>query len=215
MTQARTATPEGQIVRYRGRAWFAALLWLLGLICWAEAVGSIFLGWFGMLDLGLVCLIAGHTCFTFGWGEAVACVELRNDGFALRLPRYRGYFPFWPIQRLSGAWTDVVALRRTPVGARILWIRFDYVMHTIITKRGRIMLFEPLANDFFRNTRGTGLNLPAGDIADAFARRSRVAPTDCGQVWGGGLWRNLVFGGPDVLRHPGSPPAAASEEGQS
>ena len=131
-------------------------------------------------------------------GEAIARIELRDDGFSLRLPGYRGYFPSWPIQRLEGEWSDVTRLARRRVHAGILGIRFDYIAHRVTTGNGSIVLFEPLPNDFSRNTRGAGLNLPVHEIAAAFSSRTGCPVRDEGEIQGGGLWRNLAYGGPDL-----------------
>jgi len=192
---------------FHGRKWLAAYEWVLGLLLVAVTVSDFLLGWPAVLLMGVPALGAAYACFTFGIGEAVARVELRGDGFALRLPRYRGYLPFLPVQRLDAKWTEVTALRRRYVRARIIGIRFDYIAHRIETRHGAIMLFEPLPNDFFRNTRGTGLNLPARQIAEEFSRRAGRFPHDDGEIWGGGLWRNMVLGGVELWPSAAPPPS--------
>lgn len=177
---------------FRGRRWFAAYLWVLGLLCLVVGCGSVAIGWFAVVVMGVPALVAGYACLLIGWGEAVARIELRRDGFDLRLPRYRGYLPFWPARRLRAGWGEVTALRRRHVRARLLGLPFDYVAHTVETPGGRIMLFEPLPTDLFRNARGTGLNLPVPAIMAEFARRTGLAPSEQSASDGGGLWRTLT-----------------------
>jgi hypothetical protein len=138
-------------------------------------------------------------CLTYGWGEAVARVELKNDGFSLRLPSYRGYFPFWPARRLEGKWPDVTGISHCHVAATMLGVRFDYVAHRFETRSGSIVLLEMLANELSHDSRRSSLNLPVGAIAAEFARNARLAPHDGGRVHGGGLWRNLFLGGPSFV----------------
>ena len=194
-TRPQIGSP-GLVQRFRGRRWLAAYLWVMALICLGLAGATVLLGWPGMLFMGLPALFAGYFCLTYGWGEAVARVELRADGFSLRLPDYRGYFPFWPAYRLEGKWPEVTAIRRCHVRAKCLGIRFDYVMHSFETRDGGIMLLEQLPNELSRDSRKSGLNLPAPAIAAEFARRAGLEARDDGEMWGGGLWRNLVSGGP-------------------
>jgi hypothetical protein len=185
----------GAVRKFRGRRWFALYLLVLGLACLPLAAATPFIVWFAAPVMGLPLLASAYACLTIAWGEAVAYVELGAEGLSLRLPTYRGYFPFWPAQRLSGRWSDVTGLRRRRVRASIVSIRFDYVAHWIETRDGGAMLCEPLPNDFFRNTRGTGLNLPVHDIAEEFAWRTGIRPRSGDDARGGGLLRNLVFGG--------------------
>lgn len=180
------------VLVYRGRRWLALYLWLLGLLCATVGIASPAAGWFAVMVMAPITLVSGYVCLLIGWGEAVARVELRPDGFDLRLPRYRGYLPFWPARRLRAGWGEVTALRRRHVRARLLGLPFDYVAHTVETPGGRIMLFEPLPTDLFRNARGTGLNLPVPAIMAEFARRTGLAPSEQSAADGGGLWRTLA-----------------------
>lgn len=183
------------LVIYRGRLWLAIYLWILAPICFGLAIATIvFIGWVAFLVMGLVLLIVGWYLVLIGLGEAVARVELRPDGFRLRLPRYRGYLPFWPIQCLDAAWSDVTALHRRRVEARLFFARFDYVRDTIATRHGEAVLFEPLPNDFFANTRGTGQHLPVPEILQIFRARTGIVPGDDPSTNGGGLLSNMVFG---------------------
>ena len=194
-----SSTSKGSGVQiFRGRIWFAAYLWILAAACLALTVTSLFLDWFAFLVVGLVALVSAYACLTIGWGEAIARIELRDDGFSLRLPGYRGYFPFWPARYLEGKWPDVTGLARRRVHAGILGIRFDYIAHRVTTGNGSIVLFEPLPNDFSRNTRSAGLNLPVHEIAAVFSSRTGCPLRDEGEIQGGGLWRNLAYGGPDL-----------------
>ena len=187
---------------FRGRRWFAGYVWLLGLLCIALGLATPAVDWFAVAVMGPVTLVSGYVCLLIGWGEAVARVELSPAGFDLRLPAYRGYLPSWSVCRLRGAWDDVVSISHRRVRARIIGIRFDYVAHVIATRQGRIMLLEPLRNDFFRNTRGTGLNLPVAAIMAEVARRTGRGSVDLGSADGGGLWRSLTGRGPAATDTP-------------
>lgn len=178
----------------RGRLWLAIMLWVFGAICFALVIATFFLGWFAVFSIGLSCLFASYVCLTFGYGEAVLRVELRPDGFSIRLPRYRGYYPFWPARRLSGRWQDVTELRRTWVTARMLVTPLTYIAHTIHTKTGGIMVFESLPLGKVENRRVPGRRLDVPHILDEFARRSPVPRTSHGPVNGGGTLRNLLLG---------------------
>lgn len=183
-----------------GRRWLGALLWLFASLCIVLAASTVLLGWSAVLFIGIPVLIAAFVCLTYGWGEVIALVELCNDGFSLRLPSYRGYFPFWPARRLKGEWTEVTAIRRCHVEAKYFGIRYDYIAHWIVTQRGSILLLEPLPNDLSRDSRKSSFNLPVRMITEEFAQHAELAPHDCGRVHGGGLWRNLFFGGSILLR---------------
>ncbi len=194
MARAAGAHATNSTLIYHGRLWLAVPIWVVGALCFTVSVGCFFLGWFAVVSIGLSCLFAAYTCLTFGWGEAVTRVELRPDGFSVRLPRYRGYFPFWPAQRLSGQWTDVTELRRTWVDSRMLAVPLNYIAHTICTKAGRVMVVEMLPNGRSSNRRSPGPRMDLPKILDELARRSPVPQTDHGPVRGGGTVRNLLFG---------------------
>jgi len=185
---------------FHGRRWLGVYLWLFTALCLALTVSTFLLDGLAILFMGIPTLIAAYICLTYGWGEVIALVELRGDGFSLRLPSYRGYFPFWPARHLDGKWREITAIRRCHVDAKYFGIHYDYIAHRIVTQRGSILLLEPLPNDLSRDSRKSSFNLPVRVITDEFAQRAKLAPHDGGRVHGGGLWRNLFFGGPDLLR---------------
>lgn len=190
------ATDANRILH--GRRWFGACLWVLALFSVALAVSTAQLDWLALLFMGVPALIAAYICLTYGWGEIIAKVELRGDGFSLRLPSYRGYFPFWPARRLEGKWSEVTAIRQCHVEARYFGIRYDYIAHRFETRHGKILLVEQLPNDLSRDARKSSFNLPVRAIAAEFARRAGLIPSHLGRVRGGGLFRNVLFGGPTL-----------------
>ena len=183
---------------FHGRRWLSVCLLAFAALCLALAVTTAFLGWFAALVMGLPALFAAYMCLAYGWGEWVARAELKDDRFLLRLPSYRGYFPFWPARRLEGKWSDVTGIGHCLVAATMLGVRFDYIAHRFETRAGSIVLLEMLANELSRDSRKSSLNLPVGAIAAEFARRAELVPTDPGRVRGGGLFRNILFGGPNL-----------------
>jgi hypothetical protein len=103
--EKRTNQPA-RIALYRGRWWAAAMLLLLAPLCFVIGLIPLMLpdAWLAMLLIGLPSLFCAWLCAVNGCGEAIARVEIREDGFSLRLPRYRGYLPRPPAQRLAAAW---------------------------------------------------------------------------------------------------------------
>lgn len=198
IVQAVTNAPRisGEPRVYRGRAWFATVLAVIAIWCiiWGFATLSLDDRWIAFLFMGIPLLITSYYVAWIAFAEAVAKVELRDDGFSLRLPRYRGYVPFWPVRRLDGQWRDVLELRRSTIKGHMLVVPFNYVLHRVVTTRGEAVLFEPLASELMRNSRGTGNNIPVNEVITIFMRRAGLAEADDGERWGGGFWQNLVLG---------------------
>lgn len=189
------ATGAAQV--FHGRRWLGAYLWVLAVACFILAASTVLLGWLAVLFMGIPGLIATYICLAYGWGEIIARAELRDDGFSLRLPSYRGYFPFWPARYLEDKWSEITAIRQWHVEAKYFGIRYDHIAHRFQTRAKSILLLEPLPNDLSRDARKSSFNLPVHAIAAEFARRARIAPRDGGRIRGGGLWRNILFGGPN------------------
>ena len=181
------------LARYQGRRWLAVYVGVLApcLIGVAAGTGMIDDALFAFAVMGVPCLAAAYLCAMLAFGEAVTRIELRSDGISLRLPSLRGYMPFWPVQLLEARWSEVTALRRRTVRARMWGVSYDYVLHRIETKRGAALLFEALP-DLWSNTRGASLNLPVGEIVAAIAGHAGLREQDEGEVRGGGLFRNIL-----------------------
>ena len=193
----RTNKPA-RIALYRGRWWAAAMLLLLAPLCFVAGLTPLLLPnvWIGMSLMGLPALFGAWLCAVSGWGEAIARVEIREDGFSLRLPRYRGYLPRSSAQRLAVTWPEVTRIRRTTVRGVAAIFRFDYVAWRIETKRGSAFLIEPLPNVLSASSKGVTFNIPAGEVASLIVQHSGREPEDGDTVRGGGMLRNIFFGGP-------------------
>lgn len=195
MNSPATAIPN---TVYRGRRWVAVWLLLLVPPCLFVAVLTFTLddAWLAVLLMGAPLTASAYLCAGAGWGEAIAHIELRDDGFSLVLPRYRGFFPAWPAQRLEAAWPEVKQLRRRIVRGNLAIFTFDYIRHVVVTDRGNAVLIEPWQTDFFGNPEGISQSIPAGKIMAEIARHTGLIPQNDSEVRGGGMLRNLLLGGP-------------------
>jgi hypothetical protein len=162
---------------YRGRRWFAAYLIVITLALLPLSVMTLFLDtpWLAFLVMGVPCLFSAGFCLATAFGEMVARIELREDGFSIRLPSYRGWLPFWPVQSLDAEWDSVTEIRSHTAHGRMLFVPFEYILHRIETQNGAIVLLEPLPG-FFRNVRGMSFGLPMHDILSFVAAKAVHAP---------------------------------------
>jgi len=136
-------------------------------------------------------------CLVVGWAEFVSRVDFREDGsFSIRLPRYRGFLPYFGIQRLDGTWKDVRQLRYRRVRSSLVYVGYDYVRHSIVTAQGSIMMLAFERGDLVRNTRSVSQNIPVAEAMGLFRTRTGLSPVEEPEVRGGGLLRNLLLGGP-------------------
>lgn len=183
---------------YRGRRWIAALFLAMAPMCFAVAALTTTLddAWLAVLLMGLPLAVGGYLCMAFGWAEAVARVELGEAGLSLTLPRYRGFIPAWPAQKLTASWPEVRALRRQTVRGGIFVFDFDYIRRRIVADQGEAALIEPIQSKWTGDARGLRQSIPVGEIIAEIERRSGLASIDDGEVRGGGLVRNLLVGGP-------------------
>lgn len=187
------AASRPPFIRHRGRRWLAVYLAAVALclVTLAAATPLLDAPLFAFVVVGIPALISAYGCAALAFAEAVARVELRSDGFTLRLPSYRGYFPSWPIQRLEASWAEVTCLSRLTVRARLITLPYDYVLHRIATERGQAILFAALPG-ISRNTTGASANLPVGTIMQRITAQTGLMEQDCGSIWGGGIWHNLL-----------------------
>jgi hypothetical protein len=193
----------GRRVIYRGRRWFACCLVAMALFSLAAGLMTFRIDALAVIILGIPLIIIAWCCLMLGFAEAVARVELGPDGFLLVVPRWRGYLPCWPAQRLAGRWAAVEDLSRLTVRAEMIVTRFDYALYTIRTASGAAVLLHPLAGDT-AYARKMSANIPAGLVIDEFARRTGLTVRSDGEQQGGGFWRNLLFGSRPAPRQRGA-----------
>lgn len=196
MPTAISSKPVATI--YRGRRWLAIFLFALALLSLIAAAATVMFDdpWFAVLVMGVPLVVSAHLCLTAGWGEIIARVEIDKDGFSLVLPRYRGFIPFWPAQRLDAKWTKVHQLRRRVVRTRLLIMQFDYYSYSIVTESGRATMIKFLPNWLFNTSTGTSQNIPVSEVIMQVVGRTGLALQDEGEVLGGGFFHNIFFGDP-------------------
>lgn len=183
---------------YCGRRWSAVTLFIFAPVCAVMAASTAAFddAWLAMLLVGLPFAFSAYLCAASGWSEAIARVELDDQGLSLVLPSYRGFLPVWPAQRLTATWPEVKDLRELRVRGRILIFDFDYVRLRLVTDRGEAVLIEPVQSGFWGEAKGVRQNIPAGEVVAEIERRTGLARHDDGEVRGGGVIRNLLVGGP-------------------
>lgn len=186
-------------LKYRGRRWFAVLLWLLAFLCFVCAAAPLLMpdGWFALLVMAPPCLAGGWLCMLAGWAEWISRVDVREDGtFSLRLSCFRGYLPYFGCQRLDGSWHDVQRLKRQVVRGSLLGIPYDFVRHWIETAGGRIMLPAFARGDLVRDPKAVSHNIDTDHLASLFATRTGLSPIEEPEV-SVNLTRSF-FGGGDA-----------------
>lgn len=192
MPGGEAAAADRRVV-YRGRCWFAGYLLVMALLCLGVALMTFAIGWLAVIIIGLPLVVIAWCCLMLGFAEAVARAELGPEGFSLVLPRWRGYLPGWPIQRLAGRWDEVEDVSRLTVRAGMIGMRFDYARYTIRSARDEAVLLHPLAGTV-AYARKMSANIPVSRVVDEFVQRTGLAIRSDGEQRGGGFWRNLLFG---------------------
>lgn len=182
-------------VRFRGRLWLAIYLWIMFVALLALTGATFFLGWAAVPIMGIPCLLIAYICLTMGWGEAVARVDMDDQGISLRLPTYRGFWPFWPTQRLKAAWPEVREIRARSVSGRYFALPLNYVVYRIIAEHGEASFVTPAPGGaFMSNPRGSTQNLPVPDIVAAISAHTHHFVRNDGRTKGAGLVRSIFFG---------------------
>lgn len=150
---------------FRGRRWFAGFLIAMAFALVLLAIGTLFLDqpWFAFIVMGSPALLSAAYCLSDAYGEFSACIELRNDGFFMRMPTYYGWLAKWPRQEMEAHWSDIIHIDSHVVHGRVLLFPFDYVVHRIATRSSAILLVEALPG-LFRNVRGISFGLPTHEI---------------------------------------------------
>lgn len=148
-----------------GRRWFAGFLIAMAFALVLLAIGTLFLDqpWFAFIAMGSPALLSAAYCLSDAYGEFCARIELRNDGFSMRMPSYYGWLAKWPPQEMEAHWSDIIHIDSHVVHGRALLFPFDYVMHRIATRSSAILLIEALPG-LFRNARGITFGLPVREI---------------------------------------------------
>jgi hypothetical protein len=167
-------------VVFRGRRWFAGFLIAMAFALMLLAIGTLFLDqpWFAFIVMGSPALLSTAYCLSDAYGEFSARIQLRNDGFSMRMPGYYGWLAKWPRQEMEAHWSDITHIDSHVVHGHMLLFPFDYVVHKIATRNSTILLVEALPGPF-RNARGITFGLPVREImafVKARAESAKCAP---------------------------------------